>query len=270
MFLQISRSKVYPTPPTPVQSFFDLSSSSTDLIESTASHRSFHTEHTLDSASKTSITSTDSSTTELKQSQSSPKLSKRSRSAGAGKRVLSGGSARSQDGGRIVSAEERKGRTRNRDKPPTDVANPSERRSSRTSKQSSRKSSVSNVELPVWDSEILPLLKRLDTTSYESTTELCETCDLIWSSLSTHSLLGRTGGLGGTKRRGNVLRTVFRLLDHKNPHVLLKVSRIILAVSSFYIRYNDNHVKFSSDESDLKKLAERVQTFVCNCQKRQK
>ncbi len=172
----------------------------------------------------------------MKQSQSSPKLSKRSRSAGAGKRVLSGGSVRSQDGGRIVSAEERKGRTINRDKPPEEVANPSEKRSSRT-KQSSRKSSVSNAELPVWDSEILPLLKRLDATPYESTTKLCDTCDLLWSSLSTHSLLGRTGGLGGTKRRGNVLRTVFRLLDHKNPHLLLKVSRIILAVSFLLYTY---------------------------------
>ena len=124
-------------------------------------------------------------------------------------------------------------KSKTREKSPKEVVNDqsvSESKSSKTSRKSSRKSSATSAELPIWDSEILPLLKNLDATPYDSTSELCEICDLLWTSLSTHSLLGRTGGLGGTKRRGNVLRTVFRLLDHKNPHLLLKVSKIILAV----------------------------------------
>ncbi len=229
--MQVLRNKVYPTP-TPTQSFHDLPSASADSLSSTNSHRSFNT---LNSASQTSTTSVDSSTTELKQSQSSPKLSKRSRSAGAGKRVLSGGSIRSQNEKRNISAEHHKGKTRNKDKPVDEINSQSERQSSGTPKQSSRKSSsVSIVELPAWDLEIMPLLKKLDATPYESISDLSETCDLLWSRLSTHSLLGRTGGLGGTKRRGIVLRAVFRLLDHKNPHLLLKVSKIILAVSFNY------------------------------------
>lgn len=162
----------------------------------------------------------------LKQSQSSPKISKRSRSAGM--RILSGGSTCSQDELRIISAEERRGQTVNREMSPDQVTGSD--LNSRPLKQSSRNSSVSSIELPVWEDEIMPLLKRLDATAYDNTAELCETCDLLWTSLSKHSLLGRTGGLGGTKRRGKVLRAVFRLLDHKNPHLLLKVSRIILAV----------------------------------------
>ncbi len=222
---------MYPTPPTPIQSFHDLSSAPADSLSSTNSHRSFNTEYTLNSASQTSTTSIDSSTTELKQSQSSPKLSKRSHSAGAGKRILSGGLIR-QNEERNASAELRKGRTKSKNKLADETTNISEQQSSGTPKQSSRKSSsVSNVELPVWDLEILPLLKKLDATPYECISELYETCNLLWTRLSTHSLLGRTGGQGGTKKRGNVLRAVFRLLDHKDPQLLLKVSKIILAVS---------------------------------------
>ena len=249
-----SRTKIHPTPPTPVQSFHDLSSASIDPISSTASHRSISTEHILESGSRTSVASTDSSTAELKQSQSSPKLSKRSLSAGAGKRVLSGSSTRSPDNSRVLSAGNRgdRSRSKSREKSPKEVVNGqsiSESKSSKTSKKSSRKSSATSAELPIWVSDVLPLLKRLDATPYDNTSELCETCDLLWTSLSTHSLLGRSGGLGGTKRRGNVLRTVFRLLDHKNPHVLLKVSKIILAVrqsTSFtclYRVYTWHHIK---------------------------
>lgn len=93
----------------------------------------------------------------------------------------------------------------------------------------SRKSST--VELPFWDSEVVPLLSALEGTPYSETAKLCEVCDSLWSRLEQHNLLGRTGGVGGTKKRGTVLRTVFKLLDHKDPHLLLKVAKIITAVS---------------------------------------
>ena len=95
----------------------------------------------------------------------------------------------------------------------------------------SRKSST--VELPFWDSEIVPLLSALENTPYSETARLCEVCSLLWSSLEQRELLGRTGGMGGTKRRSAVLRTVFKLLDHKDPILLLKVAKIITAVSLF-------------------------------------
>ena len=197
--------------------------------------------------------SNDSGNVELKKSQSSPVHSKRSLSAGAGRRILSGGSRQVLESERVVSAGDGRGSHAPRYKPgnkglaPDDVSassnqGVSERSEGTKSKElsstprksrhsDSRKSSVTSIDLPFWDSDVLPLLKKLDSTPYDSVTQLCETCDLLWSSLETHSLLGRTGGVGGTKKRGSILRTVFRLLDHKNPHVLLKVARIILAVS---------------------------------------
>ena len=90
---------------------------------------------------------------------------------------------------------------------------------------------ASTIELPFWDSEIVPLLSVLENTPYSDTARLCEVCGSLWTSLEQHNLLGRTGGVGGTKRRSAVLRTVFKLLDHKDPILLLKVAKIITAVS---------------------------------------
>lgn len=187
--------------------------------------------------------------------------SKRSLSAGAGKRILSGGSRQVLESGRVVSAGDGRGSQYilgNKDFAPEREVSASSiqessnqelvsekiegTKSSSTPRKSrhpdSRKSSVTSIDVPFWDSDVLPLLKKLDSTPYDSVTQLCETCDLLWSSLESHSLLGRTGGVAGTKKRGSILRTVFRLLDHKNPHVLLKVARIILAVS---LRYLPSH-----------------------------
>ena len=195
---------------------------------------------------------------ELKQSKTSPTHSKRSSSAG--KRVLSGDLSRHKDPNRVSSAgeirlnnsaktsaseHERGSSGKKRRASQASVASQlstsltavdSEQSFSTESKQrqqsggkKSRKSS--SVELPFWDSEVVPLLSALENTPYSETARLCEVCGSLWSSLEQHSLLGRTGGVGGTKRRSAVLRTVFKLLDHKDPFLLLKVAKIITAVS---------------------------------------
>lgn len=194
---------------------------------------------------------------ELKQSKTSPTHSKRSSSAG--KRVLSGELSRHKEANRVSSAgeirlakttaseHERGSSGKKRKGSVASVASQlstsltavdSEQNIAAESKQrllgdgkKSRKSST--VELPFWDSEIVPLLSALENTPYSETARLCEVCSLLWSSLEQHELLGRTGGMGGTKRRSVVLRTVFKLLDHKDPILLLKVAKIITAVSLF-------------------------------------
>lgn len=97
------------------------------------------------------------------------------------------------------------------------------------SRESSRKSST--AELPFWESELVPLLQEMESVPYEEVHHLRTLCDSLSACLEKHGLLGRTGGVGGTKRRSTVLRTVFKLLDHKDPLVLLKVAKIIIAVS---------------------------------------
>ena len=98
-----------------------------------------------------------------------------------------------------------------------------------------RKASVSSqLDLPFWENSILPLLRELESTSYKDVECLRSLCESLWVQLETNDLLGRSGGVGGTKRRGKVLRTVFKLLDHQDPIVLLKVARIIIGVSCWW------------------------------------
>ena len=212
------------------------------------------------STSQTSLSSGASGDLELKQSKTSPTHSKRSSSAG--KRVLSGGLSRQKDANRVSSAGEIRFSPSKNDHSAhqmTSLAKKKKAAQNSTSLQlsassvatgdseqdlasdsrerlndgrKSRKSST--VDLPFWESEVLPLLSALESTSYSETTKLCEVCDSLWSHLEEHNLLGRTGGVGGTKRRSTVLRTVFKLLDHKDPCLLLKVAKIITAVSNCY------------------------------------
>lgn len=91
-------------------------------------------------------------------------------------------------------------------------------------------------QVSFWDTEISPLLSELKvgvaSPHSVSPTHLCDVCDGLWASLQHHGLLGRGGGMGGKGRRSEVLRCVFQLLDHSDPRLLLKLSRIILAVRS--------------------------------------
>ena len=98
-------------------------------------------------------------------------------------------------------------------------------------KSSSKSDSRKSEAVAFWDVQVAPLLSELETTSSDDVTHLCQVCEALWTTLEQQNLLGRTGGAGGSKRRGAVLRTVFRLLDHKDPQLLLKVARIIIAVS---------------------------------------
>lgn len=116
--------------------------------------------------------------------------------------------------------------------------------------ESSRKSSTASLaELPFWDSEVIPLLQEMESASYEKVQHLRTLCDSLWACLEGHGLLGRLGGVGGSKKRSTVLRTVFKLLDHKDPLVLLKVAKTIIAVSLFSVLLS--LLPFSSNCCDI-------------------
>ena len=174
------------------------------------------------------LNSADTGGLEPKPSTSSPQISKRSLSAGH--RVLSGGKKR------VVSAGDEWRTTRR------SVADSTGTRRSKavfpdveTDLRSSSKPDLKKTEaVAFWDAEVAPLLSELETTSSDNVTHLCQVCEVLWSILEQRDLLGRTGGAGGSKRRGTVLRTVFKLLDHKDSQLLLKVARIIIAVSVSY------------------------------------
>ena len=178
----------------------------------------------LESTSGCTLNSADAGGLEPKPSTSSPQISKRSLSAGH--RVLSGGKKR------VVSAGDERGSIRSRGSAADSTGTGSNKADFKSDLRSSSKADPKRTEaVAFWDAEVAPLLSELETTSSDNITHLCQVCEVLWSTLEQRDLLGRTGGAGGSKRRGTVLRTVFRLLDHKDSQLLLKVARIIIAVS---------------------------------------
>ncbi len=198
------------------------------------------------SPSTSSLSSVGSADLEPKPSQSSPETSRRSLSAG--QRVLSAGKKRVHSAGEkgVIQTHRVAMTTTDKPAPPTgadrqqqrkekDVAGKGQRGKDRTGKAvASTPTKDLKEALPFWASEVAPLLQELDSASSSSPDHvpaLCKTSDSLLSVLERRELLGRTGGVGGGKRRAAVLRTVFRLLDHKDPRLILKLSKIILAVS---------------------------------------
>lgn len=164
---------------------------------------------------------------ELKQSQFSPSHSKRSMSADTVKRFLMAQLEDSEGDNRVISA----GNTRKAHSKDFSTEAKKEAVSERDH------ASVPDKPPPTadsvfWKSEIVPLLRDLEATPYQEVEHLCASCSTLWACLERRGLLGRTGGTGGTKKRSAVLKAVFKLLDHKDPRLLLKVSKIIVAVSS--------------------------------------
>ena len=81
-----------------------------------------------------------------------------------------------------------------------------------------------------WNTHIAPVLLELSPAT-QDTQRLCLLLDRLWEGLCAGNFLGRSGGVGGSKRRGTVLKAVFRLLDSKDPQLLLKVAKILFGVS---------------------------------------
>lgn len=116
-------------------------------------------------------------------------------------------------------------------KDPDRACVPPPQNTGKTSQSQAKKSMLSRKDEidAYWEAEITPLLRDLDQTSVE-VAQLCELCRTLWNQLEGKGLLGRSGGDAGTKRRAAVLRSLFRLLDHTDSHLLLRLARIILAM----------------------------------------
>ncbi len=190
---------------------------------------------------------------EPKRSLHSPALSKRSVSASMVKKVLPEGlhasgplSTRVASAGDVSALRKKiKETSEKHPGPPGEAGRLQEKKKKRKDKAGpesltqdlgTKKTSVtSSSVLPFWEADVLPLLQELESASYEDVSRLNFLCESLWTQLDSHQLLGRTGGVGGSKRRGKVLRTVFKLLDHDDSLVLLKVARVIVGVSLLFV-----------------------------------
>jgi len=79
-----------------------------------------------------------------------------------------------------------------------------------------------------WDKQITPILNTINSASKSDTEMVCELCANLWTALQLSNMIGCTGK---SKQRSSVLRAMFQLLDSKDSRLLLRATKIILAVS---------------------------------------
>ena len=81
-----------------------------------------------------------------------------------------------------------------------------------------------------WEKQVAPVLNAINSASRLDTEVLCELCTNLWTTLQSSNIIGRA--TGKSKQRSSVLRAMFQLLDRKESRLLLRATKIILAVSS--------------------------------------
>lgn len=82
-----------------------------------------------------------------------------------------------------------------------------------------------------YEDNVKPLLSQMEQRFAEkNVTELCHDCLKLWSVLEKKGLIGKASGSFSARRRGEILRTVFRFLDLSEPRLLLRLGRLILSM----------------------------------------
>lgn len=95
---------------------------------------------------------------------------------------------------------------------------------------SGRREDETPEEALYWNERVSPILEKItaickSNPTQESHQEACSSCEDLYSTLESRDMLGR-----GAKRRSSALKTIFKLLDQTDPRVLLRASRLVLAL----------------------------------------
>nr|XP_054752945.1 armadillo repeat-containing protein 2-like [Lytechinus pictus] len=93
-----------------------------------------------------------------------------------------------------------------------------------------RREDESPEEALYWNERVSPILEKLASLSKakldeDAAQEACSLCNDLYSTLEARDMLGR-----GAKRRSSALKAVFKLLDQTDPRLLIKASKIVLAL----------------------------------------
>jgi len=87
--------------------------------------------------------------------------------------------------------------------------------------------------VPYYEENVKPLLSQMEERLAErNVKELCQDCLKLWNALEKKGLIGKASGSFSARRRGEILRTVFKFLDLSDPRLLLRLGRLILSVST--------------------------------------
>lgn len=84
-----------------------------------------------------------------------------------------------------------------------------------------------------YEEHVKPLLSQMEERFAErNVKELCHDCLKLWNALEKKGLIGKASGSFSARRRGEILRTVFKFLDITEPRLLLRLGKLILSVST--------------------------------------
>ena len=83
-----------------------------------------------------------------------------------------------------------------------------------------------------YEDHVKPLLSQMEERFAEKNVkDLCQDCLKLWNALEKKGLMGKASGSFSARRRGEILRMVFKFLDLSDPRLLLRLGRLILSVS---------------------------------------
>ncbi|XP_015772193.1 PREDICTED: armadillo repeat-containing protein 2-like [Acropora digitifera] len=82
-----------------------------------------------------------------------------------------------------------------------------------------------------YEDNVKPLLCQMEQKFADrNVKELCQDCLKLWNVLEKKGFIGKASGSFSARRRGEILRTVFKFLDLSEPRLLLRLGRLILSM----------------------------------------
>lgn len=83
-----------------------------------------------------------------------------------------------------------------------------------------------------YEEQVKPLLVQMEEKFIvNSTSELCRDCLKLWNLLERKGMMGKASGSSSARRRGEILKTLFKFLDVTDPRLMLRLGKLILSVS---------------------------------------
>ncbi|KAK3739022.1 hypothetical protein QZH41_010480 [Actinostola sp. cb2023] len=81
------------------------------------------------------------------------------------------------------------------------------------------------------EEQVKPLLSRMEEKfTSNNTAELSQDCLLLWNVLKKKDMIGKSSGSTSARRRGEILKTLFKFLDVNDSRLVLRLGRLILSM----------------------------------------
>ncbi|XP_031553121.1 armadillo repeat-containing protein 2-like [Actinia tenebrosa] len=124
--------------------------------------------------------------------------------------------------------------TRSEESSPKKDVNHTERASSgdkRKRKPGSESDKTKDELALYYEEQVKPLLVQMeDKFSANNTGELCRDCLKLWNLLERKGMMGKASGSSSARRRGEILKTLFKFLDVTDPRLMLRLGKLILSM----------------------------------------